>query len=60
MPRQFRASAVPLLLASLSLVVAAQSQEPVSADEKTIRSLEEQERTAVLSEVQTEVPCSIA
>ena len=49
MGRQFLASLVSLLLASLSLVVAAQSQEPLSAEERTIRSLEEQERVAVLN-----------
>lgn len=50
MGRQFIASLVSLLLVSLPLIVAAQSQESLSADERTIRSLEEQERIAVLKE----------
>jgi ketosteroid isomerase-like protein len=50
MGRQFLASLVSLFLASLPLIVSAQSQEPLSADERAIRSLEEQERIAVLNE----------
>jgi ketosteroid isomerase-like protein len=41
---------VSLLLVSLPPIVAAQSQEPLSGDERTIRALEEQERIAVLNE----------
>ena len=50
MGRQFLASLASLVLASVPLVVVAQSQDSLSADEKTIRSLEEQERIAVLNE----------
>jgi len=50
MSRQFLGSLASLLLASLPLIAAAQSQEPISDDERTIRSLEEQERLAVLHE----------
>lgn len=50
MGKQLLAPLVSLLLASLPLIVAAQSQEPPSADERTIRSLEEEERLAVLNE----------
>ena len=46
MHRLFLASLVSCLL----LTVPVQSQEPLSADESTIRSLEEQERVAVLNE----------
>ena len=50
MGRQCLASIASLLLGSLPTLAAAQSRETVSADEKTIRSLEEQERMAVLNE----------
>lgn len=50
MGRQFLAPLVSLLLASLPLIAAAQSPEPLSTDEETIRSLEERERIAVLNE----------
>lgn len=50
MGRLFLASFVLLALFGLPSIVAAQSQEPQSADEATIRSLEEQERIAVLNE----------
>lgn len=50
MRRLFLAAFVSLLLSSLPSIVVAQSQEPHSADERTIRSLEEQERIAVLNE----------
>ena len=50
MVRQFLASLVSLLLASSPWIGAAQSQEPLSAEERMIRSLEEQERMAVLNE----------
>jgi ketosteroid isomerase-like protein len=48
--RQFLVPLVSLLLASLSLTATAQSQEPLSTEERTIRALEEQERIAVLNE----------
>jgi len=50
MGRQFLASLVSLLLAALPLIAAAQSQQPPAADDALIRSLEEQERVAVLNE----------
>jgi len=50
MGRLFLASFVLLALFGLPSIVAAQSQEPQSADEAAIRSLEEQERIAVLNE----------
>ena len=49
MSKQLLASLVALLLAGSPLIVAAQSQEPRSAEESAIRSLEEQERMAVLN-----------
>lgn len=50
MGRRFLASLVLLLVASLSLVVAARSEGPAADNEKTIRALEDQERMAVLNE----------
>lgn len=50
MRRQFLASLASLFLAGLPLIAPAQSEEPLSAEERTIRSLEEQERIAVLNE----------
>src|SRR5262245_51781960 len=50
MRRQVLISLVSLLLSSLALCAPAQSQQPLSADEKAVRSLEEQERLAVLNE----------
>ena len=50
MGTQFLGSLVLLLVASLSLVVAAHSEGPASDKEKTIRSLEDQERMSVLNE----------
>jgi len=54
MTRQVAGSVLSLLLTCSLSVSAAQSEEPLAAKESTIRSLEEQERTAVLKEdVQT-------
>jgi ketosteroid isomerase-like protein len=50
MPRQVVVSLASVLLATLPSIVAAQSQEPLATEERTIRSLEEQERVAVLNE----------
>jgi ketosteroid isomerase-like protein len=50
MGRPFLVSFASLLLACLPLTLAAQSPEPPSADEASIRSLEEQERVAVLNQ----------
>lgn len=50
MTRRFAASLLPLLFAFSASVSAAQPPEQRAADENTIRSLEEQERAAVLKE----------
>lgn len=50
MTRRLGGLVLSLLLACSSLVAATQSPGPRAADEKTIRSLEEQERKAVLEE----------
>ena len=49
MRRPFRLTLVSLFLAGFSLVAVAE-HEPISAEEQTIRSFEDQERTAVLNE----------
>jgi hypothetical protein len=50
MTRRFVGPLLSVLLASSYSIAAAQSEEPLAARERAIRSLEEQERTAVLAE----------